>query len=237
MLNSHDRSLDDDEKWEAFKKGMKNATKKTHDVQDLAINGLFVLSLYTGRSDALWIEALSKFHYIFTELECAFQEKKELEDFDIPGIPVAHLMRDDVSLFLDGVPAPSQATIEWITSIRKLLKTNPKLVAPYIYHMFLGLYSGGKILRHKFKLKGEAVKLDEKANNVKPALRLAFKKLYLENPELENEFYAHSENMFRLNNQIIKECELGSNKLKVFFTVTVLCVLISAIFSWFAYFR
>lgn len=81
------------------------------------------------------------------------------------------------------------------------------------------------------------MKLDEKANNVKPALRLAFKKLYLENPELENEFYAHSENMFRLNNQIIKECELGSNKLKVFFTVTVLCVLISAIFSWFAYFR
>lgn len=64
-------------------------------------------------------------------------------------------MRDDVSLFLDGVPAPSQATIEWITSIRKLLKTNPKLVAPYIYHMFLGLYSGGKILRHKFKLKGK----------------------------------------------------------------------------------
>ena len=42
-------SLDDDEKWEAFKKGMKNATKKTHDVQDLAINGLFVLRKGSSR--------------------------------------------------------------------------------------------------------------------------------------------------------------------------------------------
>ena len=81
------------------------------------------------------------------------------------------------------------------------------------------------------------MKLDEKANNVKPALRAAFKKLYLENPELENEFYAHSENMFRLNNKIIKECELGTSKLKVLFTCTVLCVCISAIYSWFKFFQ
>ena len=81
------------------------------------------------------------------------------------------------------------------------------------------------------------MKLDEKANNVKPALRAVFKKLYLENPELENEFYAHSENMFRLNNQIIQECELGTKKLKLLFAVPVLCVIISAIFSWFTYYR
>jgi len=81
------------------------------------------------------------------------------------------------------------------------------------------------------------VKLDEKANNVKSALRAAFKKLYLENPELENEFYAHSEIMFRLNNQIIQECELGTNKLKLLFIVPVFCVFFSAIFSWFTYFR
>ena len=61
MLHSHDQtylkysftinlgSLDDDEKWEAFKKGMKSATKKTHDVQDMAINGLFVLRKGSSR--------------------------------------------------------------------------------------------------------------------------------------------------------------------------------------------
>ena len=80
------------------------------------------------------------------------------------------------------------------------------------------------------------MKLDEKANNVKPALKAAFKKLYLENPELENEFYAHSENLFRLNNKIIKECEIGSNKFKLLLTGTAVCAA-SAIFSWFKFFK
>ena len=57
-------------------------------------------------------------------------------------------------------------SFRWISEVRKLRAEDPRLIAAYIYHMYLGLYSGGKILRHKFKLPGQTLALDERSNNV-----------------------------------------------------------------------
>ena len=54
----------------------------------------------------------------------------------------------------------------WMADVRKTRDEDPRLIAAYIYHMYLGLYAGGKILRKKFNLPGQILDLDEKATNV-----------------------------------------------------------------------
>ena len=58
----------------------------------------------------------------------------------------------------------SRAVNHWISEIRKIRFDHPLLITAYIYHMYLGLYSGGRILKHKFKLKGKTLDLDPKSN-------------------------------------------------------------------------
>ena len=48
--------------------------------------------------------------------------------------------------------------------IRAIRFDHPYLITAYIYHMYLGLHTGAKILRQKFKLKGKTLELDAKLN-------------------------------------------------------------------------
>ena len=113
--------------------------------------------------------------------------------------------------------------------MRKLRDEDPRLIAAYIYHMYLGLYSGGKILRHKFKLPGQTLDLDERSNNIKSSLKTAMKNLVLSDAALAQKLIEHSENLFKLNNLIIKECEIQKTRLfKIFgiiaFSIAGICI-------------
>merc|ERR1712212_1384017 len=196
-----------EEKWENFSKKMRAATKSVHDVQDAAIQALFAATLYFGGSQDLWFQALARFELIFNELEDCLDCQKKLKDFDIPGMRVSHLIKEDLDEYY-GVERKfnSAAVNTWMTEVRKIRFDHPYLITAYIYHMYLGLHSGGRILRHKFKLKGKTLEIDTKLN-VKEALKMQMKRLLLEQPDLEDGLLEHSKNLFRLNNLIIRECE------------------------------
>jgi len=218
--------MDDDATWSAFQKRMKNATKKVHDLQDIAINGLFVLSLYTGGATELWYQALSRFEFVFAELEDALESCGELEDFDIPGIRISEIMKNDLDQFYgkDRDRSHSSAIKTWISEVRKTRKENPTLMVAYIYHMYLGLYSGGRILRHKFKLPGETLDLSDRAINISKALKTAMRNLVLSRPDLSDGLILHSQNVFKLNNLIIHECDIYKARLFKIFATFGLCV-------------
>ena len=130
-------------------------------------------------------QALSRFEFVFAELEDALETCAELEEFDIPGIRISEIMKNDLDRFygkdrershtsaiktLDDQPCNLELILtvfhRWVSEVRKIREENPTLLAAYIYHMYLGLYSGGRILRHKFKLPGETLDLSDRAISV-----------------------------------------------------------------------
>ena len=126
---------------------------------------MFAATLYFGGSQDLWFQALARFELVFAELEDCLDCQKKLADWDIPGMRVSQYIKED----LDEYYGPerkfrSAAVDKWISEIRKIRFDHPLLVTAYVYHMYLGLYSGGRILRHKFKLKGKTLDLDPKLN-------------------------------------------------------------------------
>ena len=61
-------------------------------------------------------------------------------------------------------PVVYQNYFRWMKEIRAIRFDHPYLITAYIYHMYLGLHTGAKILRQKFKLKGKTLELDAKLN-------------------------------------------------------------------------
>lgn len=98
-MDDEKTSIDDEKTFSNFLDRMKRATKGVHDVQDLAINGLFVISLYAGGAAELWFQALSRFEIVFAELEDALEHVTLLQSFDIPGIRIAHVIKSDLDEF------------------------------------------------------------------------------------------------------------------------------------------
>jgi len=196
-------------------------------ISNLRLNSI---SLYAGGADELWFRALTRFELVFSELEDALDNVEDLEAFDIPGIRIKHHISEDLDNYYGkDRKTDSAAGKMWISTVRKLRDEDPRLIAAYIYHMYLGLYSGGKILRHKFKLPGQTLDLDERSNNVKSSLKTAMKNLVLSDAALAQKLIEHSENLFKLNNLIIKECEIQKTRLfKIFgiiaFSITGICI-------------
>jgi len=69
---------------------------------------------------------------------------------------VRHFKVPEISLYI--------IILRWMKEIRAIRFDHPYLITAYIYHMYLGLHTGAKILRQKFKLKGKTLELDAKLN-------------------------------------------------------------------------
>jgi len=200
--------VEDEKSWEDFCQKMKKATRSVHDLQDATIQALFVATLYVGGSQDLWFQALARFELVFNELEDCLDCQKKIQDFDVPGMRVSQYIKEDLDEYYgdDRKPCSSHAVNKWMKEIRAIRFDHPYLITAYIYHMYLGLHTGAKILRQKFKLKGKTLELDAKLN-IKEGLKASMKNLILEQPDLKEPLIEHSKNLFRLNNGIIQECE------------------------------
>ena len=51
-----------------------------------------------------------------------------------------------------------------MADVRKTRDEDPRLIAAYIYHMYLGLWNTAGILRRKFNLPGQILDLDDTTN-------------------------------------------------------------------------
>lgn len=56
--------MTEDEVWENFQSQMRKSTKGVHDIQDVAINGLFVLRSVWWKKIFIYVYELIKFYHL-----------------------------------------------------------------------------------------------------------------------------------------------------------------------------
>ncbi|KAF2363028.1 hem oxygenase-like [Trinorchestia longiramus] len=135
-----------------FTKQMREATRDVHSLSDALINAKLGIAL---GSNAVWAEGLLVFYEVFKQLEKTMTEHPEflLSQFDIEGIRRTALFEKDLEFYLgknwrDGYE-PRESVREYVDHLRKLEDSEPELLLAYAYHMYMGLLSGGQILRKK----------------------------------------------------------------------------------------
>ncbi|KAG6464608.1 heme oxygenase 1 [Manduca sexta] len=143
---------------ELFTTRMRKATRKIHSVSDAMVNAKFAISL---RDEKVWGGGLFVFYHIFAYLEDATER---LDRDDLKKLFVHQILyrksafEEDLTHYLgdDWRSLPKSMALEnYLEHLQDLEKDNPKLLMAYIYHLYLGLLSGGQILAKKRQVFGE----------------------------------------------------------------------------------
>ncbi|XP_012284901.1 uncharacterized protein LOC105702142 [Orussus abietinus] len=137
---------------DAFSQKMRRATREIHAVSDALVNAKLVL----GFSDnAVWADGLLVFYEIFRFLEGAMVRLKDTKVglFRIPALQRTEAFEQDLEFYLGNGwkknYAPRESVIKYLMRLREVEDTDPMLLMAYIYHLYMGLLSGGIILRKK----------------------------------------------------------------------------------------
>jgi len=112
------------------------------------------------------------FHEIFKFLEEAMTRTSNslIGELDIQGMRRAEAFKQDLTYYMgrgwekNYQPRPEVA--EYIQYLKKLEETEPHLLMAYIYHLYMGLLSGGQILQKKRQIFSNYMPSFGKAKNV-----------------------------------------------------------------------
>lgn len=103
----------------------------------------------------MWAEGLLVFYEIFRYLEEAMIRLKDtlVGELCIEGLQRTEAFERDLSFYLGSdwkkTYKPRQSVIKYLLHLRKLEDSDPNQLMAYIYHLYMGLLSGGQILRKK----------------------------------------------------------------------------------------
>ena len=130
---------------------------------------------------------------------------------------------------MDNHYKPSDSVVEYLKYLEKLEQDDPHLISAYIYHLYVGLFSGGQILSRKRALeaklkfrstgdqKGEAVTKfgDIPIAKLKKQMMEAMESFAEQLGDEDREkLIEESKNVFRNNNRMIKSIK-GTNQVVV----------------------
>ena len=204
-----------------FIKQMRQRTRNIHDKSDALVNLKLGLTL---SDETVWAEGILTFTNIFLFLEEALTRNKDslLGDLDIEGMRRTEAFQKDLkSLYGDEWEQKlkdmkeTQVVKNYIGHLELIENENPYLLSAYVYHLYMGLLSGGQILSAKKRIsrqKGEESKGDEIFKVDKPHTVSSLKKRIRESMEdiSENLDEETKENIlkegvkvFELNNSLI----------------------------------
>jgi len=135
---------------ELFSQRMRAATRNIHNTSDALVNAKLGATM---SDDNVWAEGLLVFYEIFKFLEDALTSHSDslIGDLLIPGMARTEALEADLAHFLgdgwkdDYIIRPE--VVSYVDHLNKLDQENPYLLIPYIYHLYMGLFSGGQILR------------------------------------------------------------------------------------------
>ena len=103
--------------------------------------------------DKLFYLGLLVFYEIFKFLEKALVEHSDslIGDLLIPGMSRTEALEKDLAHYLgdqwkEGYSIRPEVDT-YLQHLQHLEKENPYLLIPYIYHLYMGLFSGGQVLR------------------------------------------------------------------------------------------
>ncbi|XP_065222307.1 uncharacterized protein Ho [Planococcus citri] len=134
---------------------MRKATRQVHSLSDALVQSKFVFGLI---DDRVWAEGLLVFYEVFRYLEEAMDR---LPNTNVGKFKNESLMRTkyfetDLETYYGKDWRTSQPSREcvrkYVEHLETLEQTEPDLLIAYIYHLYLGLLSGGRILRKKQKV-------------------------------------------------------------------------------------
>ncbi|GBP16850.1 Heme oxygenase 1 [Eumeta japonica] len=214
------------ENGETFTTRVRKATRKIHSVSDALVNAKFALSL---RDEKVWGGGLFVFYHIFAYLEDARIRLKNAE-FDSLFVNKVLFRKEafeqDLQHYLGEEwhsLEKSEALKKYIQHLEELERDNPLMLMAYVYHLYLGLLSGGQILAKKRKMFGQKENQDMYIDNVtnfngvdiskmKTEFREAMNKVAeTMSPEEKQAFIDESNRVFLLNNSIVHSVG-GQNK-------------------------
>lgn len=140
----------DDKRKELFSQRMRAATRNIHNTSDAMVNAKLGVTM---SDDSVWAEGLLVFYEIFKFLEEALVAHSDslIGDLLIPGMARTEALESDLAHYLgdgwkDGYVIRSEVA-KYLEHLKKLDQENPYLLIPYIYHLYMGLFSGGQVLR------------------------------------------------------------------------------------------
>lgn len=229
---------------ELFTTEMKKATRKLHAMSDALVNAKLVFAL---NNNSVWADGLLIFYDIFRFLEnsMVMHKDKNLGELHVEGMVRTEAFEKDLSYYL-GLDWKNyeirDSVAEYLSHLRYLSDNDPDLLMAYVYHLYMGLLSGGQILRKKMDIQrklfssnndpsGRAVtdfgdhkiadlkkKLREKMNNIAENLSEEKKLLLID----------ESKKVFEYNNSIIKSVK-GTNQVLLY---NLLIVSVSVVFMF-----
>ena len=178
--------------------------------------------------DAVWAEGLLTFYEIFKFLEEAMDRLSHtlIGELDIKGMRrIKKIFEEDLQFYygkewLENEYQPNNEVTAYLEYLRTLESEDPHMLAAYIYHLYVGLFSGGQILRRKRSLeaslrlrKGNESGTGESVTDLFDISIHKLKKQMMEatehiaesvGEEDRRKLIEESKHVFRMNNKIIR---------------------------------
>ncbi len=136
---------------------MRVATREAHSLSDHLVNLKLGVAL---SDDAVWAEGLLVFYEVFRFLELAAERRADslLGELRVPGLmDRTKAFEKDLRFYLgegwngkDYEVRPQVAA--YLKHLQGLEEVEPYLLIAYFYHLYMGLLSGGQVLRGKRRL-------------------------------------------------------------------------------------
>nr|XP_003703646.1 PREDICTED: heme oxygenase 1 [Megachile rotundata] len=231
---------------DTFCKQMRKATREIHKISDSLVNAKLAVGLF---DDSVWADGLLIFYEIFRYLESAMIRWKHTNVglFLIDDLSRTKAFESDLDYYLgkdwrkDYTPRESVA--KYLMHLQQIENEDPTLLIAYIYHLYMGLLSGGIILRKKRHLMQKIFPRKESqtdGNNVtdfpnsniyelKQRMRDTMNKIAETlDEDMKNKLLEESKQVFVLNNEIIKSVRgVGNSLLKkaMYFIIAVMLIL------------
>ncbi|KAK1130267.1 hypothetical protein K0M31_018405 [Melipona bicolor] len=232
---------------DTFCKKMRKATREIHSISDALVNAKLAFGFL---DDSVWTDGLLIFYEIFRYLELAMIRWKHTE--------VGSLLQDelrrteafecDLEFYLGKEWIkncnPRGSVTKYLNHLKEIENTEPILLLAYIYHLYMGLLSGGIILRKKkqamqkiwpFKGSQTAVNIIDFGNsniyelkrNMRDTMNSIAETL---DEDTKNKLIEESKMVFTLNNEIIRSIEgVGTILIKktMYFVIPVMTFLLA----------
>lgn len=137
---------------ETFCSRMRTSTRDIHNTSDKLVNAKLGVTM---SDDSVWAEGLLVFYEIFKFLEEAMERHSDslIGDLLIPGMARTAALEADLSHYLgedwrEGYVVRPEVEL-YLAHLRQLEDSDPYMLIPYIYHLYMGLFSGGQLLKAK----------------------------------------------------------------------------------------
>ncbi|XP_022199065.2 heme oxygenase 1 [Nilaparvata lugens] len=135
-----------------FNKQLRKATRDVHAMSDALVNAKLAFAM---SDNSVWAEGLLVFYEIFRYLELAMHRLRDtpVGELHIEGMARSEAFERDLDFYLGANwrqnYKPRDSVANYLAHLQRIEREDPIRLCAYVYHLYMGLFSGGQILRKK----------------------------------------------------------------------------------------